>query len=412
MAQATDNFERSSLGANWTTAEGAPQIYDSSDAGGGSDNGNFAIYNAGAYGADQYCRIRISALGGSEITAGVRCTTGIDTAIGYLLQTDGATFFRIARLNDGDFDELVSVASPLPVLGDTIKLTIVGTQLRAYINEVEVVALAVTNNELATGQPGMGFFLSTFPPLSRAEQWWGGDGVGVGVFSDVLMNATTAPVATIVNKLTLSRPLSLATAVTVATIAHPATFRRLLYVASATIATLVQGGTEMVNMLVTVLITPTLSRTKVQFVVLTTSVLSTGAMAFGTLYSRFMNAFATTIATITKFSPINQILNATEVSIATLAKLNVKIRTLNATEVSIATLAKTKSVLQVLLATAVTVPTLSRIASFFRTLAATMIGSPSISRSASGASANPTTLRVPILFPSPVLRIRLPLGYE
>jgi len=197
----TDDFERASLGTDWTTREGTPQIYGSSDLGAGSNDGNLTQRNLETYSNDQFSEILISAInaGVSEVTAAVRLNpSGSLTA--YLVQTDNSTYIRLSKLVAGNFSVMVSssTAGNIPGVGDKMKISVAGTTVKGYKNGTEV--LSTTDTEVTTGKPGVGFFRAGAPPLTRVESWEGGDGTGPAVLvqgAAVLTAAATVAAAAI-----------------------------------------------------------------------------------------------------------------------------------------------------------------------------------------------------------------------
>ena len=74
---------------------------------------------------------------------------------------DGSQYVQVVRWNGplADFTVLQSLAGPGINDGDTVKATIVGNVITAYVNNVSV--LSVTDSTYATGNPGMGFYFAS-----------------------------------------------------------------------------------------------------------------------------------------------------------------------------------------------------------------------------------------------------------
>lgn len=189
MATYTDDFERASLGANWTQRAGTPQIYGSSDLGGGSVGDNVARWAGTAIGNDQSSQITIATFADGDAGVAVRINAS-GSLTQYVLSSDGSGF-ELGKLVAGSYTTLASAGTP-PSAGDTIKITASGTTIKAFKNGVEVAS--VTDSSIASGQPGVTFYHGSIVPTARVEAWEGADLGGGDVFGACSITASGAMV--------------------------------------------------------------------------------------------------------------------------------------------------------------------------------------------------------------------------
>ncbi|OHA56554.1 MAG: hypothetical protein A2441_02165 [Candidatus Veblenbacteria bacterium RIFOXYC2_FULL_42_11] len=179
-----DDFERVSLGSNWTVVAGTPQIYSSSDFGGATaDAYNLVYWSGSSLSNNQYSEVIMSALPAShQVIAAVRVA---DASNFYGLRAT-TTSFEIFKVVSGTPTVLLDLSTPYPTATDTIRLEVSGTTLKAYINGV--LRNQTTDSSLASGSPGVSVYLSGGTPTSRVELWrassasesGGGEGGGGG----------------------------------------------------------------------------------------------------------------------------------------------------------------------------------------------------------------------------------------
>jgi hypothetical protein len=180
----TDDFNRAdtgSLGANWLTGTGNSHAIVSNELSSNSTTNRFSIWATQTYTNDNYSEAKFRTgtihlvarnegmdIGGTFANAGsaylLRVTS---TAITFYWKADGGTATQI----DSPFT--VTVNS-----GDTVRLEVEGTTLRAKINGVEVAS--VTDTNVTTGK-SVGVYTAAVATL---DDWAGGDFV-----------ATTPPTA-------------------------------------------------------------------------------------------------------------------------------------------------------------------------------------------------------------------------
>jgi len=161
-----DNFERSTLGNNWTVRTGSVSIVNSSDMKGGSSNHNLATFTAASFDNDQWAEITIASMtAGDETHVCVRVpsTGNVD---GYCLATDG-TFFEIWEMNNLAWGGQKATSATNPVAGDTIRIEAEGTTLRGYLNG----QLMMTGSDATytSGYPALMTWKSSAVPTATIE---------------------------------------------------------------------------------------------------------------------------------------------------------------------------------------------------------------------------------------------------
>ena len=199
---ATDAFTSGigGLSANWTTPTGASNIQIV--AGNKAEPTSTAVVCAAAYtgasfSADQYSEITIAALTDANSLEYplVRCQTGAQTwyrvnyqgPAGSLVPSD----ISIGKVVNGAATNLGPFQAITPVLGDVIRLSVVGNVLSVFQNGTLVQQVVdQTNSPIATGNPGMLVFNSTTITNSQISLWAGGN---AGLFlSSSLIGLTQA----------------------------------------------------------------------------------------------------------------------------------------------------------------------------------------------------------------------------
>lgn len=201
---ATDNFNRASLGTDWTqldTFDGSLIINtsirldsDNSSLGSSSPVGRWD--GAGTFSDNQYAKITVKAL--DNIAAGhwggviVRASADQDAARDFyyaIIESVGAgpTYTtRVGKVVNGTHTSLASTTQTWSI-DDTIELEVEGSDLRVYRNGSQITALNVTDTALTTGKPGA-ITNATF----YLDDWEGGDVTAAGGgpatgFSDTLL---------------------------------------------------------------------------------------------------------------------------------------------------------------------------------------------------------------------------------
>ena len=151
---AVDDFERASLGSNWTVIEGsALEIFGSSDLGTPNGGAQESYWNADTFDPDQYCEAVLSASGG-EWMVGVRISSPGYNA--YHWASDGGGWNAIEKLVGGAWSNLGNTPSPHPATGDTMRVEARGQTISAYLNGA--FKIAYQDAALTTGSPGLGFY--------------------------------------------------------------------------------------------------------------------------------------------------------------------------------------------------------------------------------------------------------------
>lgn len=168
---ATDDFERASLGANWTTREGTATIHNSSDFSGDFSGDNQAVYTATTFANDQYSESIISLLqAGKEAQATCRsATSGAFNRYGYAGYNTGADLYKVVA---SSYTFLQATGATFAV-GDTIRIEAEGSTLRGKKNGVQQ-GTNQTDTSLTSGYPGAGVWHSA-TPMPEIESWAGAD---------------------------------------------------------------------------------------------------------------------------------------------------------------------------------------------------------------------------------------------
>jgi hypothetical protein len=180
----TDDFNRASLGANWTAIaytdwSAGMQILSSIYAqgiGGGQNNGSY--YNAGSFGSTPYSKITIYKPGTAtdDISALLWKSTGVYVAD--LFSGDGH-LYKVTSANS--WTQLGSFFAHIVADGDTVQLEITAANaVRMLVNGVEKVSSADTTYR--TLVPAIGSYYATTSYLC-INDWEGGDLVAAGGLS-------------------------------------------------------------------------------------------------------------------------------------------------------------------------------------------------------------------------------------
>jgi len=168
---ATDDFNRGDanpIGGNWTTVtgQGDVAIVSNQAVGGNGGGGAVARWNADTFSDDQYCQAKIQTIDGASLLTRVP-SSAFD---GYLLYMAGSGDVRIYRMDAGSAIGPLSTPNFAYVVGDTVKLTSVGSTHTAYKNGVAQ-ANPATDATHTSGSPGINFNNSS----SALDDWEGGN---------------------------------------------------------------------------------------------------------------------------------------------------------------------------------------------------------------------------------------------
>lgn len=169
---ATDDFDRASLGSDWAQLNsgfGSISITSNEAVGTTANwpNGPVARWvGSGTFTDDQYAKVVLQQFGfqTQAYVHGVACRASADTAgdrdfyYAVLKHNAGTATSKIAavgKMVNGTATELATTTGISWAEGDTIELEVEGTDLRVYRNGSEITALASTDSDLASGQPGI-----------------------------------------------------------------------------------------------------------------------------------------------------------------------------------------------------------------------------------------------------------------
>lgn len=165
---AIDNFNRASLGANWTLTLNTMAINASTEFVGQVSVDTIATWNADTFGDDQEaeCTIRNISANTHYVGVAVRSSGGT----GYAIGTDGgsgATHTGLFSFNGAVFTTLKDIVSTW-VAGDKIKLRFVGNVWTIFKNGIQV-DTGTDSTKLTGGAPG----IYAFNNAGRGDDWTG-----------------------------------------------------------------------------------------------------------------------------------------------------------------------------------------------------------------------------------------------
>ena len=165
----SDNFNRASLGSNWTVMRGVVSMPGSVAAMADSlANHSTAWWNADTFSADQFAEIVISNVGfDGYMGVAVRCDTGgAITLYGYHGSQFEQSLFKFVA---GTYTLLGNDGVNVFANGDVIRLEIQGTSLVAKQNGVT--RFSVTDSSIASGAAGIQGYTSTAGTNTSADSF-------------------------------------------------------------------------------------------------------------------------------------------------------------------------------------------------------------------------------------------------
>lgn len=165
---ASDNFNRASLGANWTLTLNTMAINASTDYVGQVSVDTIATWNADVYGNDQESSVTITAISANTHYCGVVVRSSGGT--GYVFFTDGgsgAGHTSVQTYNGATFTNVKDIVTTFAV-NDTMKLRIQGTTWTVFKNGVQI-DTGTDSTKTSGGTPGIYAFNNT----GRGDNWTG-----------------------------------------------------------------------------------------------------------------------------------------------------------------------------------------------------------------------------------------------
>lgn len=178
MTDATDNFNRASIGTNWTMGINSIVISASTVVKGNSAGAdNTGWWNANTFPTDHYSQVTISADqdGGGP---SVRHQSGANTF--YTLYTNGVVL-QIYEVTAGTFAQLGVDYANNTVVNDTIKLDATGSTLTPSLNGTPLATR--TDSTITGGAPG----LHCSDTAISLDNWLGGPITAVVSLPEVVM---------------------------------------------------------------------------------------------------------------------------------------------------------------------------------------------------------------------------------
>jgi len=169
MADATDDFERASLGANWTVSLGAVTIVGSSDVRGNSAGADsLTRWNANTFNGDHYSEVVVTTGDDDGGGPAVRHQSGAVTCYAWMMPTtDIWTMYEITAGSYAVLGANYSIAGSTNT-GTTARLSVTGSTLTPSIDGGAQATR--TDASITGGGPGIGFFATTV----SFESWLGG----------------------------------------------------------------------------------------------------------------------------------------------------------------------------------------------------------------------------------------------
>ena len=149
---ASDNFNRANggLGSSWTDQQSTQAITSNAAFGGNAAGYASSFYNAAPFSNDQTSQVKIVS-SFNYVAAAVRMSGTAGATNWYAFFSHGVLQKMVAGVVGADLGTSAAAA-----VGDTIKLTVVGTTLTCYINGVSVIS--VTDTSFASGSPGIAWY--------------------------------------------------------------------------------------------------------------------------------------------------------------------------------------------------------------------------------------------------------------
>ena len=153
--------------ASWTMNTGTAGIYNNYLVSRTAGEAFIARVNSETFADDQYAQCTIAATPVNNYNMGpaVRVSTsGAQTL--YFTDFDDDQL-RVRKTVAGSSTTLTTPVTRTQAVGETLKITVSGTQLRVYVDNVEIGGLAVTDASISSGAAGM-----------RGFNYAGSDGLG------------------------------------------------------------------------------------------------------------------------------------------------------------------------------------------------------------------------------------------
>ncbi len=167
---ASDNFNRSSLGPNWTSVAGTMVIVGSAAYAANTTDLSAAFWNADSFSANQSSQVTISETSNYSFV-GVSVRGSVDNSY-QCYASDGMV--ELTKLVSGVETQLGNSNTYVYHAGDTIFLGVSGTSLVCKINGV--VKVTAVDSAIATGAPGIAGYGSNHDVLG--DDWVGDDWAG------------------------------------------------------------------------------------------------------------------------------------------------------------------------------------------------------------------------------------------
>lgn len=164
--------------ANWVIAVGSDLVIKSNALGGSAASTCVSTWHGDTWPNDQYARMTVAAnVADFNHSVIVRQAIGVSAATHYGGGIDPGQYahsrYAIWLYNANAFTSLAVHGSTTMAAGDDVKLTVVGTTLSLYVNNMVTPLLTVSDATLASGEAGMRIN-SSVTNLAQIESFEGG----------------------------------------------------------------------------------------------------------------------------------------------------------------------------------------------------------------------------------------------
>ena len=171
---ATDNFDRADLGSNWTKISTDDCSIESNKVRTGVNVESAIRWSAEGVPDNQYSSVVMLTSDMSSYTMfGPVVRAQVSGFSGYAFRREGDFIYRMYKIVSGSWTQLGSVFyNPSEVSGDVLRLEIVGSTLKAFINGV--LKRTASDSTYASGSPGIYIYQVGTSPVFYGDDWEGG----------------------------------------------------------------------------------------------------------------------------------------------------------------------------------------------------------------------------------------------
>lgn len=179
---ATDDFNRASLGANWTKISdtGAATIVSNHIEDTVSGDGDaYYVYNAVSFPLNQSSQVRLTTVGGATFGAGAICrarsTGGSNKYLYTAFSSVNSTTVRVKKFVDNTDISLATFTVPTIAANALLKLEVAGNRLRVFLDNLQVGYNLYDGSIYTTDPAGFHIFVdSGATSQAQLDDWEGG----------------------------------------------------------------------------------------------------------------------------------------------------------------------------------------------------------------------------------------------